>query len=77
VVAPERASGIDDYLRPGGRGIITHAGKIPHEDAIKKADLEFEEYRRQQLAAASQVEKDFEAAVKQLPKPKTKPKKLK
>ena len=68
---------LDDFLRLGGREILTHVGKISHEDAVKKAELEFEKYRRQQLNAPSQVEKDFEAAIKQLPKPKSKPKKLK
>jgi len=68
---------LDDFLRLGGREILTHTGKISHEDAVKKAELEFEKYRRQQLNAPSQVEKDFEAAIKQLPKPKTRAKKLK
>jgi hypothetical protein len=68
---------LDDFLRLGGREILTHAGKISHEDAVKKAELEFEKYRQQEVNTPSQVEKDFEAAVKQLPKPKAKPKKLK
>jgi len=68
---------LDDFLRLGGREILTHTGKISHEDAVKKAELEFEKYHQQQLNAPSQLEKDFEAAIKQLPKPKTKPKKLK
>ena len=68
---------LDDFLRLGGREILTHAGKISHEDAVKKAELEFEKHRQQQLAAPSQVEKDFEAAVKQLPKPSAKPKQSK
>ena len=66
---------LDDFLRLSGRELLTHAGKVSHEDAVKKAEMEFEKYRRQQLAAPSQVEKDFEAALKQLTKPKAKPKK--
>jgi hypothetical protein len=65
---------LDDFLRLGGREILTHAGKISHEDAVKKAELEFEKHRQQQLAAPAQVEKDFEAAVKQLLKPSAQPK---
>jgi hypothetical protein len=68
---------LDDFLRLGGRAILTHAGRISHEDAVKKAELEFEKYRQQELNAPSQVEKDFEAAVKQLPKPKAKRKRMK
>jgi hypothetical protein len=63
---------LDDFLRLGGREILTHAGKISHEQAIQKAELEFEQFHRAQLAEPSQVEKDFEVAVaklKQLPAP--------
>ena len=61
---------LDDYLRLSDRDILTHAGTVSHEEAIRKAELEFEKYRQQQLAKPSQVEKDFEKAVKKLPKPK-------
>ena len=61
---------LEDFLRLGDREILTHAGTISHEDALSKAELEFEEYRQQQLAQPSQVEKDFEKAVMKLPKPK-------
>ena len=61
---------LDDYLRLSDRDILTHAGTVSHEEAIQKAELEFEKYRHQQLAKPSQVEKDFENAVKKLPKPK-------
>jgi hypothetical protein len=37
---------------------------------MRKAELEFEKYRRRQLAETSRVEKDFENAVKKLPKSK-------
>ncbi len=61
---------LDDYLRLSDRAILTHSGTVSHEEAIRKAELEFEKYRQQQLAKPSQVEKDFEKAVKKLPKPK-------
>ena len=60
---------LDDFLRMGERDILTHAGTISHEQALRKAELEFEKFRVLQLAQPSQVEKDFEAAVKKLPKP--------
>jgi hypothetical protein len=59
---------LDDFLRLSGRDILKHAGKISHEQAARKAELEFEQYHRAQLAEPSQVEKDFEAAVKELKK---------
>ena len=61
---------LDDFLRLSGRDILEHAGKISHEEAARKAELEFEKFHRAQLAEPSQVEKDFEAAVKHLPKPR-------
>jgi len=64
---------LDDFLRLGGRDILQHAGKISHEQAAQKAELEFEKYHRAELALPSQVEQDFDAAVeelKKLPAPK-------
>jgi len=61
---------LEDYLRLSDRDILTHVGTVSHEEAVRKAELEFEKYRQQQLAEPSQVEKDFEKAVKKLPKPK-------
>ena len=46
--------------------ILKHAGKISNEQAVKKAELEFGKFHRAQLAGPSQVEKDFDAAVKEL-----------
>ncbi|OFZ88788.1 MAG: hypothetical protein A2V78_10005 [Betaproteobacteria bacterium RBG_16_64_18] len=59
---------LDDLLRMGDRDILTHAGTISHEQALRKAELEFEKFRALQLALPSPVENDFEAAVKRLPK---------
>ena len=57
---------LDDFLRLSGRGILTHAGKVSHEEALRKAELEFERFHRSHLAEPSQVERDFDAAVKGL-----------
>jgi hypothetical protein len=59
---------LDDFLRLGGRDILQHAGKISHEQAAQKAELEFEKFHRPQLDLPSQVEQDFDAAVKELKK---------
>jgi hypothetical protein len=61
---------LDDFLRLSGRDILQHAGKISHEQAARKAELEFEKFHRAQLAEPSQVEKDFDEAIKKLPAPK-------
>ena len=60
-------SKLDEYLRLSEREILQHAGKISHEEALQKAELEFEKYRAGQLAQTSRVERDFEEAVKKLP----------
>jgi len=65
---------LDGFLKASGRELLTHAGRISHEQALQKAEREYEKFRRRELAAPSQVEKDFEQAIKQLPPP-PKPKK--
>jgi len=61
---------LDDFLRLSGREILTHAGNISHEEALRKAEIEFEKYRALQIKQPSQVERDFEEAIKKLPAPK-------
>ena len=58
---------LDEYLRLSEREILQHAGEISHEDALQKAELEFEKYRAGQIAQTSRVERDFEEALKKLP----------
>lgn len=66
---------LDDFLKASGRKMLTHAGKITHEQALQKAEQEYEKFRQRELAAPSQVEKDFEQAIKQLPPPPNKKRK--
>jgi hypothetical protein len=61
---------LDAFLTLNERDILIHAGKISHEQAARKAELEFEKFHRAQLAEPSQVEKDFDEAIKKLPAPK-------
>jgi hypothetical protein len=63
---------LEDFLRLSGREILTHAGNISHEQALRKAEREFEKFRVRELAQPSQVERDFDEAVKKLPKPRPK-----
>ena len=41
---------LDDFLRLSDRDILTHAGRISHDDAVTKAEIEFEKYRQEQAA---------------------------
>lgn len=58
---------LDDYLRLSERDILTHAGTVSHASALQKAELEYEKYRNQLLTQSSKAERDFDAAIKQLP----------
>lgn len=57
---------LDDFLRLSDREILTRAGKISHEMAAAKAELEFSKFRVLEDARPSAAEKDFEAAIKKL-----------
>jgi len=50
---------IDDFLKMTGKDILTHAGTISHNQAIKKATIEYEKYKEQTKSELSNVEKDF------------------
>jgi hypothetical protein len=68
------AAKLDDFLRIGDWEILTHAGRISHELAVEKAELEYEKLRQLESKRdePSQVERDFEEAVRELKKlPKT------
>lgn len=54
---------LDDFLRTSEREILTHPGKISHEEAMAKARDEYEKYRKQILEAPSPVERHFMEAV--------------
>lgn len=55
---------LDDFLKLSDRNILTHPGKISHDEALEKAHIEYEQYRRKCLNEPSPVEKQFLEAVK-------------
>jgi hypothetical protein len=57
------SSKLDDFLRISDRDILTHAGKISHDMAAEKAQLEYEKYRKLLAELPSPVERDFQKAV--------------
>jgi hypothetical protein len=66
---------LDAFLTLNERDILTHAGKISHEQAMQKAELEFSKFRAIEDAKPSPVEMAFEEAIKKLPARKPRPKK--
>ena len=57
---------LDDFLKLSGREILSHAGRVSHEEALSKAHTEYERYHRQQLQETTRVELDFLEAVKRI-----------
>jgi hypothetical protein len=57
---------LDEFLKISGRELLDHAGKISHEQAVRKAELEFSKFRAIEDAKPSAVEKAFEETVKEL-----------
>ena len=60
---------LDDFLKLSGREILTHTGRIGHDEALAKANAEYERYRQARLAEPSQVERDFLEAAQQIERP--------
>lgn len=54
---------LDDFLRLSEQEVLTHAGKITHEDVIAQANAEFDKFKNQQLEEKSAGEVDFEASL--------------
>jgi hypothetical protein len=57
---------LDDFLRLSEREILTHAGKISHDHAVTKAELEFDRYSKTITASMSRVESHFNEAVRRV-----------
>lgn len=54
---------LDAFLNLSERNILTHAGKISHEQAMLKASAEFEKFQALEQSKPSLVEKHFEEAI--------------
>lgn len=57
---------LDDFLKMTGRDILSHAGTVSHEDALAKAQTQYEQYREMHLNDPSPVEKHFIEAVEEI-----------
>ena len=64
---------LNGFMTLNDRDILTHAGRISHEMAQAKAELEYDKFKALAASAPRSVDADFEQAtkdLKQLPKPK-------
>jgi hypothetical protein len=50
---------LDDFVRMTGNNILQNAGTISHQQALKKANAEYEKYKEQTKNELSEVEKHF------------------
>ncbi|MBX2899699.1 MAG: virulence RhuM family protein [Cyclobacteriaceae bacterium] len=50
---------LDDFLRMTGNDILQHAGTISHQQALKKANAEYEKYKEQTKNELTEAEKHF------------------
>lgn len=50
---------LDDFIKMSGSELLANAGKISHEQAKIKAELEYEKYREKQKRELSRGERDF------------------
>ena len=59
-------------MRLNERDILTHAGRISHDAAQSKAELEYDRYKALTADRLRTVDTDFEQATKALPKARPK-----
>lgn len=50
---------LDDFLKMTNNDILTHAGSISHQQAIEKANKEYQLYKEKTKEELTKVEKDF------------------
>lgn len=54
---------LDEFVRLTEREILDHAGKVTHEAAVAKAELEYDRFAKARAALPSPVEAHFQEAV--------------
>jgi len=59
---------LDGFLTLNERDILTHAGRISHEAALTKAEVEYDKFKALAAAGSREVDVDFERATRQLRK---------
>jgi hypothetical protein len=55
---------LDDFLKLSDREILRHAGRVSHDDAVAKAEFEYDRFAGARAALPAPVEKHFEEAVR-------------
>jgi hypothetical protein len=59
-------SKLDDFLKISGRDILKDAGKISHDEALKKSHAEYERYHKGKINEPSPVERQCLEAIREV-----------
>lgn len=60
------ATKLDEFIRVMGRDVLTHTGRISHDQALERARTQWDQYRVQRANEVSAVEVEFEKVAKQV-----------
>jgi len=59
---------LDDFSKRYGKGMLSGAGTVSHQEALAKAEAEYRKYRQKTLGDLSPAERDFLASIKETQK---------
>ncbi len=59
---------LDSFLQLSEREVLSHAGKVSHDKALKKAEIEYNKFRSKQDQLPASVDQDFESVVSEVKK---------
>ena len=59
---------LDDFSKRYGKGMLSGAGTVSHQEALEKAEAEYKKYRQKTLGDLSPSERDFLTGIKETQK---------
>ena len=57
---------LDDFLKLSDRDVLSHAGKISHQQAKEKSESQYDTYKQQQASLSKPVDEHFEQSFEEL-----------
>lgn len=59
---------LDDFSKRYGKGMLSSAGTVSHQEALAKAEAEYKKYRQKTVGDLSSAERDFLTSIKETQK---------
>ena len=59
---------LDDFSKRCGKGMLSSAGTVSHQEALAKAEAEYKKYRQKTVGDLSPAERDFLISIKETQK---------